>query len=118
MGEAMSDIALEHVVALALRLSVREQAQLLERIAANLAHEMTLPAEAGEETWSQEELAALLGPAQPRSGAEIAAMIASGGLGDNPWSEMINPHITDPVEWLKVLRQEMYKASNAKWDEK
>ena len=39
----MSDIALDQVVALALKLSIAEQAKLLERVAAHLAREVETP---------------------------------------------------------------------------
>lgn len=102
----MSDIVLEEVVALALRLSISEQARLLERVAANLANEVESPVQGtpDDTAWTDEELAELLKPATPRTGAEIAAMLQSGELDTHAWSEMANPHITDAVEWLKLLR--------------
>lgn len=113
----MSDIVLEEVVALALRLTVPEQARLLERVAANLAHEVESPLQGApaDTAWTDAELVDLLKPAQPRSGAEIAAMIESGELDTRDWSEMANPHITDAVEWLKALRREMSKTRNPDW---
>ena len=39
----MSDIALDQVVALAFKLSIAEQAKLLERVAAHLAREVETP---------------------------------------------------------------------------
>ncbi len=102
---------------MALKLTVPEQARLLERVAAHLAREVNEPAPEAEESldWTDEELAELLKPGSPRTGAEIAAMIESGELDTNAWSEMINPHITDPVEWLKALRRDISKRRNLDW---
>src|SRR5688572_7211671 len=107
----MSDAALEQVIALALELSMSEQARLLERVAANLAREVdeTEPRVTVEIAWTEEELADLLKPGVPRTGAEIAAMIQSGEFDSASWAEMINPQITDPVAWVKALRRDMSK---------
>src|SRR5690349_5673683 len=114
----MSDRAVDKVFELALKLSVAEQARLLERVAANLAREVdkTGPTPDALHGWTDEELAELLKPGVPKTGAEIAAMIESGELNSDAWSEMINPHITDPVEWLKALRRDMSKNRNLDWD--
>jgi hypothetical protein len=66
--------------------------------------------------WTQEELAELLSPSEPKSGAEIAAMINAGGLDMSAWSQMINPHITDSVEWVKALRGDIARKRNLDWD--
>jgi len=105
----MSDVALEQVIDLAFKLSVTEQATLLERVAAHLADKAdktALPVNS-ESEWTDEELRDLLVPGSPKSGAEIAAMIESGELDTNAWSEMMDPHIADSVEWVKALRQDM-----------
>jgi hypothetical protein len=113
----MSDIALDQVVELALKLSVAEQAKLLERVAANLAREVDEPVhESAESSWTDEELAELFKPSTPKTGAEIAAMIQSGELNTSAWSEMMNPHIIDSVEWVKALRRDMRKRRNLDWD--
>jgi hypothetical protein len=67
--------------------------------------------------WTDEELAELLKPGIPKTGAEIAAMVESGELDASAWSEMINPHIADPVEWVKALRSEMARKRNLDWGE-
>ncbi len=105
----MSDATLNQVVELALKLSLVEQAKALELIAAHLATEVgQSPPDVDERLdWTDEEFNELIKPGTPRTGAEIAAMIDSGELETNSWSEMINPHITDPVEWLKALRREI-----------
>jgi hypothetical protein len=102
----MSDVALDQVVELALKLSVAEQAKLLERVAAHLAREVdeTLP-DSIDFDWTDEELNELFKPGSPKTGIEIATMLESGELDSTMWSEMINPHITDPVEWVKALRR-------------
>ncbi|SRR5258706_12309929 len=114
----MSGIALDQVFELALKLSIPEQAKLLERVAVHLALEVDTVATPLDEQldWSDEELAELLRPATPKTGAEIAAMIESGELATTVWSEMVNSHITDPVEWVKALRQDMARKRNLNWD--
>lgn len=109
---------LEEVLALALRLSVPEQAQLLERVAANLAHEVGLRRRelSAETAWTDAELAELIKAPAPKTGPEIAAMIESGELDTRAWSEMANPHITDALEWLKALRGEISKRRNLDWN--
>lgn len=112
----MSDIVLDEVVALALKLSVSEQAKLLERVAANLAREVEVPEpQISDVDWADEELSELLRPAEPRTGAQIAAMIESGEFGASVSSEMINPEIADPVEWVKALRQDIAKKRPLDW---
>ena len=102
----MSDVALDQVYELALRLSIAEQAKLLGRVAAHLAHEVEVATTSPNEqlAWTDEELTELLKPSSPKTGAEIAAMIEAGELNTSAWSEMVNPQITDPVEWVKALR--------------
>lgn len=102
----MSDAILDELVALALKLTVAEQAKLLERVAANLAREVDLPEQSqpSELEWTDEELAELFKADEARSGKEIVAMLQSGELGAISGSEMINPDISDPVEWVKALR--------------
>src|SRR5437879_3936160 len=113
----MSDVALEQVIDLALKLSIVEQAKLLERVAAHLAQEvhepeLTVPTEID---WTEEELSELLKPSEPKTGAEIATMIDSGELNTSAWSEMVNSHITDPVEWVKALRRDMSRKRHLDW---
>jgi hypothetical protein len=106
----MSDLALDQVVELALQLSAAEQAKLLERVAAHLARDLDEPEiESDALTWTDEELAELLKPSTPKTGAEIAAMIRSGELGAGAWSEMAHPEMTDSVEWVKALRRQIAK---------
>src|SRR4051812_41741200 len=101
----MSDAALEQVIEAALKLSIVEQAKLLERVAAHLVQEVNDadPDVSSEMEWTEEELSELLKPPEPKAGAEIAAMIKSGELDTSAWSDMINPHISDSVEWVKAL---------------
>lgn len=94
-----------------------EQAKLLERVAAHLAQEVDaaeMPVSA-ESDWTEEELNELLKAGEPKTGAEIAELIQSGALGNGAWSEMVNPDITDPVEWVKALRQDMAKKRKLHW---
>ena len=115
----MSDAILDELVALALKLSVAEQAKLLERVAANLAREVNSPEQSqpSELEWTNEELTELFKPSEPRTGKEIAAMLQSGELGAITGSETINPDISDPVEWVKALRREMAKRRYLDWDD-
>ncbi len=105
----MSDAALEQAIDLALKLSAEEKAKLLERVAAHLAQELDEIEQpiSAEMEWTDEELSELLKPSEPKTGAEIAAMLRSGEINTGLWSEMINPHVEDPVEWVKALRKEM-----------
>jgi hypothetical protein len=114
----MSDIALNQVVELALKLTISEQAKLLERVAAHLALEVEAPLPDVNENldWTEEELAELLKPGTPKTGTEIAAMLTSGELSTSSWSEMLNPHITDPVEWIKALRRDAARQRKLDWD--
>lgn len=111
----MSDVALEQVVALAMQLSSVEQKVLLARLATHLAYEDTPAPQEERLDWTEEELAELLQPSAPKTGAEIAAMIESGGLDTSEWSQMINPHITDSVEWVKALRRDSARRRNLDW---
>jgi hypothetical protein len=110
----MSDVELKQVVELALQLSDADQEILLARIAAHLAHRDEAAVEE-QLDWAEEELAELLKPGVPKNGAEIAALIESGGLDTSAWSEMINPHITDAVEWVKALRRDAARRRNLDW---
>jgi hypothetical protein len=113
----MSDVALNQVIELALKLSIAEQAKLLELVAANLAHEVSDAQVEPEERldWTDEELAELLKPGEPKTGAEIAAMIEAGEFGTKAGSERMYPHLTDSVEWLKTLRRDIWKRRNLDW---
>jgi hypothetical protein len=113
----MNDMTGDEVFELALKLSIPEQARLLERVAANLAREVDTanPVFLEEDHLTDAELGDLLRSDRPKSGAEIATMIESGELNADAWSEMINPHITDPVEWLRALRGDMTHNRNLDW---
>jgi hypothetical protein len=88
MGCPVSDAALEQVVALALQLSAAEQAQLLERVAANLAHRINEPSQSEPpdqgKTWGQHMLDIL------------------DQLDTSAWEAMDMP---DSVEWVKEQRR-------------
>jgi len=64
--------------------------------------------------WTDEELAVLLKPGEPKTGAEIASMLQSGELDTTAWSEMLNPDIADPVDWVKA-RTDAAKNRNLDW---
>jgi hypothetical protein len=95
----MSDIALDQVVALALKLSATEQAKLLERVAANLSQTIEQPQSAipadSTATW----------------GAQMVELLDQ--LDFSEWEAM---DISDPVEWLKAQRQQAWKHTQARWD--
>jgi hypothetical protein len=55
-----------------------------------------------ERPWTEAELRELMRP-DPKSGAEIAAMIESGEVDTSVWAAM---EIPDVVEWIKNLRQQ------------
>lgn len=113
----MSDMVLDQIVEMAFKLSVAEQAKLLERVAAHLATSVEEAEPVAEERldWTVEELKELLSPSQPKTGAEIAALITAGGLDTSEWAMMINPHITDAVEWVKALRRDSKRHRNLDW---
>ena len=52
-----------------------------------------------DQPWTEEELQQLLTP-EPKTGAEIAAMLAQ-----MPPIEFVDPEITDPVEWVQTQRR-------------
>ncbi|MCE7988469.1 MAG: hypothetical protein DYG89_45505 [Caldilinea sp. CFX5] len=54
-----------------------------------------------EQPWTAEELRELMRP-DPKSGAEIAAMIESGEVDTSVWAAM---DIPDVVEWVQELRR-------------
>ena len=55
-----------------------------------------------ERPWTEAELRELMRP-DPKTGAEIAAMIESGEVDTSVWAAM---EITDTVEWVKDLRRQ------------
>lgn len=92
----MSDVQFDDVVALALRLSLAEQAKLMERLAAAM-HEVLSPPEATDETpWTDEEIAEMM-KIEPLSGAEIVAAGLTGG-----WADM---GIADSAEWVNEQKR-------------
>lgn len=55
-----------------------------------------------EQPWTEQELRELMRP-EPKTGAEIAAMIESGEVDTSVWAAM---DIPDVVEWVNNLRQQ------------
>jgi len=55
-----------------------------------------------EQPWTAEELRELMRP-DPKSGAEIAAMIESGEIDTSVWAAM---DILDVAEWVQGLRRQ------------
>ena len=55
-----------------------------------------------ERPWTPEEIKALM-KSEPKTGAEIAAMILSGEVDTSVWAEM---DIPDSVEWVKEQRRQ------------
>lgn len=121
----MSIAVLEQVKELTLTLSPVEKVQLIEWLGAAVVQELTnqpgerpvnggTQAEAGptpdatdalpweERPWTEEEIRALIQP-DPKTGAEIAAMIESGEIDTSEWAAM---DIPDSVEWVKNLRRQ------------
>ena len=60
--------------------------------------------------WTEEELIALMKP-EPKTGAEIAAM-----LNDMEPIEFVDPEITDPAEWLQAQRRKEANRLKPYWD--
>lgn len=52
--------------------------------------------------WTEAEIRQLMTP-DPKTGAEIVAMLESGEIDTSTWMEM---DIPDPVEWVKNLRRQ------------
>ena len=66
-----------------------------------------------EQPWTAEELRELMRP-DPKTGAEIAAMIESGEVDTSVWAAM---EIPDVVEWVEELRrQERIERGLTKYD--
>jgi len=61
--------------------------------------------------WKEEELRELLTP-HPRPGAEIAAMLRQMAP-----IELVDPEITDPVEWVKHQRRKQAERLAPCWDD-
>lgn len=55
-----------------------------------------------EQPWTEQELRELMRP-DPKTGAEIAAMIESGEVDTSVWAAM---DIPDVVEWVETLRRQ------------
>jgi hypothetical protein len=68
--------------------------------------------ESDVEEWSEQELLALMKP-KPKSGAEIAAI-----LEQMEPIELIDPEITDPVEWVKAQRKKEAVRLKPYWEGK
>src|SRR5258708_17540675 len=60
--------------------------------------------------WTEEELRELMKP-NPKTGAEIAAM-----LDKMEPIELVDPEITDPVEWLQAQRRHEAERLKPYWD--
>jgi uncharacterized protein (DUF305 family) len=115
----MSDITLDQVVEMALQLSKTEQQELVQRVSASMGKEydpdyLPTPEELAEGNWTEEEIDAFF-TSRPKTGAEIVAMLESGEIDTSFADQMINPHITDAVEWVKALREEMNKGRDLNW---
>jgi hypothetical protein len=54
-------------------------------------------------TWTALEVDSLLERQQPRTGAEIVALLESGALDTRSWEAL---DIDDPVEWVRMQREE------------
>jgi hypothetical protein len=63
-----------------------------------------------DQPWTEEEIHEMMKP-QPKTGAEIAAMIEQMGP-----IELVDAEITDPVEWVKAQRQKDADRLKPYWD--
>jgi hypothetical protein len=57
-------------------------------------------------TWTTLEIDALLNKQQPRTGAEIVALMESGALEISSWEAL---NIDDPVAWVRMQREEQVR---------
>ena len=110
----MSDITFDQVKQMIEQLPSDEVVRLREWLNLPTVDDAEEPPEEDFD-WTDEELAELFKPGVPKTGVEIAAMIASGVFDNSDWSRMINPHITDSVEWVKALRRNAARKRNLNW---
>lgn len=130
----MSATVLEQVKELTATLSPVEKVQLIEWLGAAVVQELTnqssdhqanggTGADAGpppaatdalpweERPWTEEEIRALVKP-DPKTGAEIAAMIESGEIDTSEWAAL---NLPDSVEWVRQQRRQL--RPGVRWDE-
>lgn len=124
----MSQVLMHEARAISEQLSVTEKVQLIEWLSVQLqqeleaasyspdntvrngnshqsTHSSTKPADEVVPTWTEAEIEEMMKP-NPKSGAEIAAMIESGEIDTSIGAEI---DIPDVVAWLENLRhQERY----------
>ncbi len=87
---------LQEALALALQLNPKERLQLVEQVVASVEHDLN---------------ADYPPTPQPKTGAEIVAMLEQ----MDP-IEFVDPHIEDPVEWVKAQRQKEADRLKPYWD--
>lgn len=68
------------------------------------------PSDWEQQPWTEQELTDLM-QLDPKTGAEIAAMLA-----DMPPVDFVDPQIGDPVEWLQAQRRKKEDRLNSAWD--
>jgi hypothetical protein len=83
--------SLEEALALALKLAPKERLQLIEQVASSVEREIEPPPSVED---TDQPLT------QAKTGAEIVAMLEA----MEP-IEFVDPHIEDPVEWVKTQRR-------------
>jgi len=82
----MKTTTVDEALALALRLDPKERLQLIERIASSVGHvDVKLPDEQTRQGKTAAEIAAILEAMEP--------------------IEFVDPHIEDPVAWVKAQRR-------------
>ncbi len=87
--------SLQEALALALQLNPKERLQLIEQVASSV----------------EQVLEADLPISQPKTGAEIVAMLEQMDA-----IEFVDPEIEDPVEWVKAQRQKEADRLKPYWD--
>lgn len=96
---------LDEAVALALRLAPKERLRLIERVASSVERELDeAPAQFPQENGQMLH-------SIPMTGAAIAAM-----LEQMEPVELVDPEITDPVEWVQAQRCKNSDRLKSYWD--
>ncbi len=111
-------IALTQILDLIPTLSVQDRVTLMEQLVISFKNDLPVSASQVQsvssdwehQPWTDDELRVLMMP-NLKTGAEIAAMLEM----MEP-IELIDPEITDPVDWLKAQRRKQDKRLEPFWN--
>jgi|SRR5690554_5432713 len=90
---------LNEVIARALRLSLKERIQVIERLASSVEREMDVQPQGGE-------------PRSEHWGENLIRRLDEVGPID-----LVHPEIDDPVEWVKQIRREQEVHRRFNWEQ-